>query len=184
MPVTISLSGKRASATVFASNLIMSGRKIAFLTAYGPTQEIRAFAQLLTSGEAELETEGLRQINVSYLGYPCMIPKLDNGYTGFYLVPPLESRLVIGKSKRECFGIYSRILDQQKFVHRDWYEALFELATDVIPTIGVMNCYLTPADVANEVQQQLKCGAFSFPASTANLEVEMVVTKKGPNDDN
>lgn len=179
MPATISLKGKRATATVFCSNLIMKGRNVAFLTAYGPSQEVRAFAQLLTSGEAELDTENTRVINTSFISNPIMIPKLDNGYTGLYLVPPLESRLVIGNSENECYGIYSRILDQQQFVHRGWYRDIFGLAKEVTPEIGVKKCYLTIENVAHEVQQRIRYGGFSFPASTANLEVETAEKKAG-----
>ncbi|ANA41838.1 hypothetical protein A2G06_17020 (plasmid) [Geobacter anodireducens] len=179
MPATISLKGKRATATVFCSNLIMKGRNVAYLTAYGPSQEVRAFAQLLTSGEAELETENTRVINTSFLSNPIMIPKLDNGYTGLYLVPPLSSQLVVGNSEDACFDIYSRILDQQQFVHCDWYSDIFKLAKEVTPEIGVKKCYLTIDNVAHEVQQRIRYGGFSFPASTANLEVETAEKKGG-----
>lgn len=179
MPATISLKGKRATATVFCSNLIMRGRDVAFLAAYGPSQEVRAFAQLLISGDSELETENTRVINASFLSNPTMIPKLDNGYTGLYLVPPLESRLVIGDSEEECFSIYSRILDQQQFVHRDWYRDIFGLAKKMTPEIGVKKCYLTIDNVAHEVQQRIRYGGFNFPVSTANLEVETTEKKDG-----
>lgn len=179
MPATISLKGKRATATIFCSNLIMKGRNVAFLTAYGPSQEVRAFAHLLTSGEAELETENTKVINTSFLSNPTMIPKLDNGYTGLYLVPPLSSQLVIGNSEDECFDIYSRVLDQQQFVHCDWYRDIFKLAKEMTPEIGVKKCYQTIENVAHEVQQRIKYGAFSFPVSTAELVVETNEKKDG-----
>ena len=48
MPQTISLIGHRATATVFCSNLILDNdRLIVLLSAYGPSQEVRAFAQIL-----------------------------------------------------------------------------------------------------------------------------------------
>jgi hypothetical protein len=55
MPQTISIQGKRSSATVFCSNLILAGRTLCYLTAYGPTQEIRAVAQMLLSEDISLK---------------------------------------------------------------------------------------------------------------------------------
>jgi len=103
----------------------------------------------------------------------------DNGYTGLYLVPPLSSQLVIGNSEDECFGIYSRILDQQQFVHCEWYRDIFKLSKEVTPEIGVKKCYQTIENVAHEVQQRIKYGAFNFPVSTAELVVETHEKKDG-----
>ena len=48
MQPTISLLGQRASATIFCNNLILDNdRLIVLLSAYGPSQEVRAFAQIL-----------------------------------------------------------------------------------------------------------------------------------------
>jgi hypothetical protein len=172
VPTTISIQGKRTTATVFCSNLIIVDRKIWYLVAYGPTQEIRAFAQLLMSGDSILETQETTVRNVTSFATLSIIPKLDYGYTGLYIVPPLNSGLVVGDSEEECFDIYSRILDQQQFVLRDWYKAIFELAAEVTPITGKKKCYLTAKDVAYEVRQLIKYGRCSFPEPTASLSVD------------
>ena len=60
MQPAISLMGQRASATIFCSNLVLEKeRSIVLLSAYGPSQEVRAFAQiLLRSGSPLLKFPG------------------------------------------------------------------------------------------------------------------------------
>ena len=123
MQPTISLMGQRASATIFCNNLILDNdRLIVLLSAYGPSQEVRAFAQILHDREAPLlEVPGKKSNRVALGGLVSLISKMDNGYSGLYILPSKQRRLIIGNNREECFTIYSRILDQQQFVHRDWY---------------------------------------------------------------
>lgn len=173
MPLTISLEGKRASATIFASNLMYRRlRDIVFLTAYGPTQEVRAFGQLLSEDGTVLKVPEIITLrSVRCEGTYRIIPNLDNGYSAIYLLPSAKDYL-LGDSKEECFEIFSRILDQTEFVHRDWYEALFELAEELVPTVGTKKCYRLAQGIEQEVSRRVAEGIFSFPGSTADLTIE------------
>jgi len=168
MPETLSITGKRASATVFCSNLIIVERTIAFLTAYGPTQEIRAFAQLLTSEGSRLH-EPNDTLIASFDIFSLQLLRLDNGYSAMYITPPLSGGLLIGDSKAECFATYSRLLDQQHFVLRDWYRKLFDLAEPIEPRIGAKTCFRTVKDVAQEVRQLIGRKHCRFPEPTAHF---------------
>lgn len=174
MQPTISLLGLRASATIFSSNLILDDDRIILLSAFGPSQEVRAFAQILYDREAPLLTfSDKKRERVAAGGNVSLIGKMDNGYTGLYILPDRKRRLIVGNSRDECFGIYSRILDQQQFVHRDWYLPLFEMAEELTPAIGNKKCYRYIANVPEEVRNRIKYGGFAFPKPTAGITVEV-----------
>lgn len=174
MPQTISLDGKRATATIFVSNLIYRRlRDIVFLTAYGPSQEVRAFGQLLTEDGTTLkipETVTLRAVRPE--GMYRIIPNLSNAYSAIYVLPSTKDYL-LGDSKEECFGIFSRVLDQTKFVHRDWYEDLFDVVVEELPSsVGTKKCYRLKENIEKEVAERVTSGVFKLPASTADLVLE------------
>ncbi len=175
MQHTISLTGQRASATIFCSNLILDQeRLIVLLTAYGPSQEVRAFAQILHDKEPpRLEINGTKSRTVSPGGPVSLIGKMDNGYSGLYLLPGSQRRLIIGNSREECFAIYSRILDQQQFVHREWYHPLFDLAEVLKPRIGAKVCCRLIENVPETVRIRIKQGLFTFPEATIGITVEV-----------
>lgn len=174
MPQTISLEGKKATATLFVSNLIYRRlRDVVFLTAYGPSQEVRAFGQLLTEDGTTLKIPEIVTLRVVRSeGLYRIIPNLPNGYSAIYALPFTKDYL-LGDSKEECFGVFSRILDQTKFVHRDWYEELFDVVTEELPpTVGTKRCYRLAANIEKEVAKRVETGAFRFPASTADLTLD------------
>lgn len=170
MPETVSIEGKRANATIFVSNLIKHGTQVIFLTAYGPTQEVRAFAQILGDG-GNIETENCRINGARYIGIMKVIPGLPNGYSGLYVIPT-GNQYMIGDTDEECIGIFARILDQAYFVHRDWYDELAKLNARLDPTIGSKKCFIVAGDITNEVTGRVKYGAFKFPTSTAQITLE------------
>ncbi|TSK07756.1 MAG: hypothetical protein FPO08_00125 [Geobacter sp.] len=170
MPETISIEGKRANATIFVSNLIKHGTSVIFLTAYGPTQEVRAFAQILLEG-GDIETDNARISGARLHGMMKVIPGLANGYSGLYVIPT-ENQYLVGDSDEECFGIFARILDQAYFVHRDWYGELAKLNARLEPIIGAKKCFIVTKDLTNEVQGRVKFGAFKFPAVTADITLD------------
>ena len=175
MPQTISLIGHRAAATVVCSNLILDNDcLIVLLSAYGPSQEVRAFAQILYDKEApRLQIHGNKNKPVCVGGPVSLIGKMDNGYSGLYLLPDPQRRLLIGNSREECFTIYSRILDQQQFVHRDWYLPLFNEAELLAPQIGQKQCYRLLDNVPEEVRNRIRYGGFAFPETTTSITVEV-----------
>lgn len=170
MPETVSIEGKRANATIFVSNLIKHGSQVIFLTAYGPTQEVRAFAQILSEG-GDIETDKDRINGARLNGMMKVIPGLPNGYSGLYIIPT-GNQYLVGDTDEECFGIFGRILDQAYFVHRDWYADLATLNARLEPMIGIKKCFIVAQDIVNEVQGRVKYGAFKFPASTAQITLE------------
>ena len=175
MQPTISLMGQRASATIFCSNLILEDdRLIVLLSAFGPSQEVRAFAQILNDREAPLlKMPGQHEKRVAVGGTMSLIGKMDNGYSGFYIIPDSKRRLIIGKNREECFTIYSRILDQQQFVHREWYLPLFDMAAELTPVIGRKKCYRHIDSVPEEVRNRIKYGGFAFPEPATSIRVEV-----------
>lgn len=184
MAETISLRGKRASATIFISNLILDRTYIALLSAYGPSQEVRAFAQILFDRDAPyMEVPGKKSCRVAPGGTVRLISKMDNGYTGLYLIPDQDRRLIVGTSKEECFDIYSRMLDQQQFVHRDWYGPLFDLAEELAPLVGNKTCYRYIENVSEEVRNRIKYGSFKFPEATASFTIETNEKKSEPTEE-
>jgi hypothetical protein len=175
MQPTISLLGLRASASIFCSNLVLvDDRLIVLLSAYGPSQEVRAFAQILHDRDAPLlEIPGKKSNRVAVGGLVSLISKMDNGYSGLYILPDRHRRLIIGNSREECFSIYSRILDQQQFVHRDWYLPLFDMAEELAPVIGNKKCYRSIENVPDEVRNRIRYGGFAFPEPTADITIEV-----------
>jgi hypothetical protein len=175
MQPTISLLGQRASATIFCNNLILDNdRLIVMLSAYGPSQEVRAFAQILYDKEAPLlEIPGKKSNRISVGGPVSLIGKMDNGYSGLYILPDRQRRLIVGNNREECFTIYSRILDQQQFVHRDWYLPLFDMAELLVPLIGNKICYRLKENVPEEVRNRIRYGGFVFPEPTADISIEL-----------
>lgn len=175
MQPTISILGKRASASIFCSNLFLKDdRHIAMMTAYGPTQEVRAFSQILCDNDPpqlKIPDHSDRRVRVG--GPMRLISKMANGYSGLYILPDPESRLIIGNSQEECFAIYSRMLDQEQFVHRDWYQPLFDMAEELIPEIGNKTIYRHIENVADEVKKLIKYRGVYFPPPTADISVEV-----------
>ena len=90
MQPTISLLGQRASATIFCSNLILEDdRLIVLLSAFGPSQEVRAFAQILNDREAPLlKMPGQHEKHVAVGRTMSLIGKMDNGYFASPPDPP------------------------------------------------------------------------------------------------
>ena len=173
MSEIITLEGKRASATVRVSHLILrGGYQAIYMKAYGPTQEIRAFAQILSDGVSHMETVGTTVRNFTYKGSLRLIPKLENGYSALYIIPT-GMEIVIEDTQEKCFEVFSRILDQKQFVHRDWYLSLFNLAQEITPLIGTMKCFVPVSNVEVEVLERVQSGEFAMPAPTAELTIEM-----------
>jgi len=181
MPHTLSITGKKATATVFASNLIIDNCDLIFLTAYGPTQEIRAFAQILLEGGNMIEvtspdgSKDAKRANVA--GKLSMIPQLDHGYTAMYVFPT-GMKYIVGDSEEICAAVMARILDQGYFVHRDWYSEIRKLASELIPVVGDKKCLVMPDGIEAEVKERISKGLFRFPATTADLTVETEQDKK------
>jgi hypothetical protein len=142
------------------------------MTAYGPSQEIRAFAQILSDGGSRMETNEKTVNNLNYKGSLCMIPKLDHCYSALYVIPN-GIEILIGDSEEKCFGIYSRILDQKQFVHRDWYLSLFNLAQEITPLIGSKRCFIPVSNVEKLVIERIQIGEFEMPAPTAEICIGM-----------
>lgn len=171
---TISLTGKRASATIFVKDLIYRRlRDIVFLAAYGPSQEVRAFGQLLSEEGVTLKIPEVATLRAARTeGMYRIIPNLPNGYSAIYVLPSTKDYL-LGESKEECFGIFSRILNQTTFVHRDWYEELFDVVVEELqPTVGAKLCYRLKGNIEKEVAERVAKGVFTMPASTADLVLD------------
>ena len=101
----------------------------------------------------------------------CRIRGID---CGAYITPSTDSSFLIGNSKEDCYQIFSRILDQREFVHRDWYEALFnEVSMEIEPLIGIKRCWKFHArELKSEIVNQLKYGGLKMPPATAHFTIE------------
>jgi hypothetical protein len=185
---TITLTCKKTAATIFCTNLILYPTKnIVYLKSFGPTQEVRAFAQmfreepeLMIHHDADPDTGNRpfdRVYSVKVFGNLRLIPNLGNGYTGLVIAPETHN-LLISATREECFTHFSRILDQEHFVHREWYEKLFSLAKEVPVSVGEGVCLFFPFEketVRNAIQEMLKWRSLSMPAPTEELTVGTTV---------
>ncbi|MBV5327567.1 MAG: hypothetical protein JZU65_07995 [Chlorobium sp.] len=176
----ITIANDKASATVVCQDLILDdsvpgARNIFYLNVYGPTQEIRAFAQILAmKGALECHDNAIGPINV-WSSHPLrVIPKMGEGYSGAYITPSTDSSFLIGNSKEDCYQVFSRILDQREFVHRDWYEALFnEVSMEIEPLVGIKRCWKFRArELKSEIVNRLKYGGLNMPPATAHFTIE------------
>jgi len=176
----ITISNDKASATVICRDLILDesqpgARNLFYLTAYGPTQEIRAFAQILAmKGSLEFHGKDIKQLNI-WSNHPLrVIPKMGEGYSGIYITPSSNSSFLIGSSKADCYQVFTRILDQREFVHRDWYEALFnEVSTEIEPHVGNKRCWkFRDHELKSEIVNRLKYGGLKMPSATAYFTIE------------
>lgn len=176
----ITIANDKASASVICQDLILDdsvsgARNIFYLNIYGPTQDIRAFAQILAmKGSLECHENAIGPINV-WSSHPLrVIPKMGEGYSGAYVTPSSDSSFLIGNSKKDCYQVFSRILDQREFVHRDWYEVLFnEVSTEIEPLVGSKRCWkFRPRDLKSEIVNRLKYGGLTMPPATAHFTIE------------
>jgi len=176
----ITISNDKASATVICRDLILDdsvagARNLFYLTAYGPTQEIRAFAQILAmKGSLECHGKEDRSINIWSNHHLRVIPKMGEGYSGVYITPSSDSSFLIGSSKADCYQVFTRILDQREFVHRDWYEVLFnEVSTEIEPLVGNKRCWkFRGHELKPEIVNRLKYGGLKMPPATAHFTIE------------
>jgi hypothetical protein len=175
----LTITNKKASATVLCKDFIADNRRVVCLSAYGPSQEIRAFAQILNLGQDSTieseEREGSSQVRIYYAYCPTLpriIPKVAEGYSGLYVLPDTHSFL-IGNSTEDCFGIFARILDQQEFVHRDWYAELFPVLTEPVAVdIGSKVCFRFHHDkVKAEIPNRVRFGGLKIPPATAHFTI-------------
>lgn len=173
----ISLTNNKAGARLLCTNLVIKGaRELVYLTAFGPSQEVRAFAQVLKDKNGDLDaTLNGRQVSKVYsLGtnFPVRVVNLGNGHHGVLVVPEEDAtRFIVGTSEPECFEIFQRHLNQEQFVHRDWHRPLFDLMPQIKPQIGNLLCYELNYDINHRVKQMLAQGQFRFPDSTADLTI-------------
>ncbi len=186
----LTITNKKASATVLCKDLVAENRRVVCLSAYGPTQEVRAFAQILNLGQdSSLESEekeGSGQVHI-FQAYcptlPRIIPKMGVGYSGLYVLPESHAYL-IGNSTDECFGIFSRILDQKEFVHRDWYDELFPALTEPLEVnIGSKVCFRFHLDkVKAEIPNRVRYGGLKIPPATAHFTIAKEEKTQGEGD--
>lgn len=171
----VSLITRKATARIFVSNLIITDhKKVLFLTGFGPTQEIRAFAHILNDGKgdmkASLKGENVVRVFEAKTFYAIRLVNLGQGYHGIHVVP--DNSYIVGDTREECFEIYSRILSQKEFVHRDWYEDLFGALPQIEPSIGSKVCFQNSINVEAAVKEGINEGLFKFPVPTAHLTLE------------
>ncbi|MDO3380416.1 hypothetical protein [Geoalkalibacter halelectricus] len=174
-----SISNKKAAATLLCRDLISSNRKVLCLTAYGPTQEVRAFAHILAMGKDShlryfnAEGEDVGSVYQAYTPYSPKLIRMNEGYSGLYVIPD-DTSLLIADNEEGCFNIFSRILDQKEFVHRDWYRELFPVLTEKIePLLGNLACFaFKQAAVKPEIENRVRYGGLKIPAPTAEFTFE------------
>ena len=125
-------------------------------------------------GALEFHGKDIKQLNV-WSSHPLrVIPKMGEGYSGIYITPSSDSSFLIGTSKADCYQVFTRILDQREFVHRDWYEALFnEVSTEIEPLVGNKRCWKFRAhELKSEIVNRLKYGGLRMPDAPAHFTIE------------
>lgn len=177
----ISIKGKTAAATLLTNNFIerQHGNEIIFMTAYGPTQEVRCFAQVLFTKEGDLTVENeengiLARHYKAKTSQTCQIlPHISNGYSGLFIIPKATSNIIVASTQRDCYDIFTRIMDQQEFAHRNWYPHLFEKSTTKVESaVGGKACYIFDREkIEHFIVGGLEHGSLQMPPPTAMLNL-------------
>lgn len=180
MKKTVTISNRRSSATLIVEDFIATKGDILLMTAYGPTQEVRCFAQILGSKDGELEVydgeSRLARLNdAKSLQAMQLLHKPEYCYSALSITP-CSTTTIIGENEEDCFNVFSRILDQSEFVHREWYRFVWEKVSTGIPAqVGKRICYLYSKSRIDEVVKGgLNYGGIAMPASTVDLTMNVI----------
>ena len=176
MQPTISLLGQRASASIFCSNLVLDNdRLIVLLSAYGPSQEVRAFAQILYDRDAPLlEIPGKKEQPRQVGGPVSLIAKMDNGYSGLYILP---DRTPSSHYREQPGGMLHHLLPHPgpAAVRAPGLVSPPVRHGGVTgpPVIGNKMCYRLIENVPEEVRNRIRYGGFAFPEPTTDITIEV-----------
>lgn len=183
----VSLETNKAGAKIVCTGLILDNRgKILYMTGFGPTSEVRAFARLMTR-EADLEVCG-EDDSVICRHYstktenPVRIARGPEGQSLVVCVPN-HTENILAPTEEQARTIYDRILGQQAFVHQDWFAPLFDEMPKLQPIVGSMTAYVTHKNIQKRVEEGLKAGHFQFPAPTTHLIFEQKKTQTDGNEE-
>ena len=174
MRKTVQLRGKKAGALIHVSDLIVDRRQVVYFTGFGPTQEVRAFAQLLNSGEAELSLVGDEEtfsLRACRTDFPIQVAKGPEGHSLIYCLPR-DTSYIVAASEQEGREVYYRLLEQESFVLREWFPVFFAEVERVEPVVGEKFCLRNSLAVEARVKEGLRKGEFQFPEPTASLILE------------
>ena len=171
----VTLSTKKEGATAIATNLVMHKRKVIYMTAFGPTEEIRAFRQLLKdTSDLEIKDKDSNRVDSHYgitTFHPVWIKGELANHRMLYVVPS-DTSFIIADTREQCREIFYRILSQKEFVHPDWFQGLFDLLPEIEPVFGTCRCFVNDLNIEKEVLKGVAEGTFAFPAPTAELTLE------------
>ena len=171
----VSIEGKKAGAQIIVNNLIVEDRDVIYLTGFGPSQEVRAFSQLLGLGGSKLvikDMEGneLQTINNCTTENLSWVAKGPESQAILYSLPKHTS-LIIGDSEDECRNVFYRILKQAEFVLEPWFDPMFRELQMIPAAVGTKRCYVNNINVPARVCEGVRSGVFTFPAPTAELTI-------------
>lgn len=180
----LTISTRSCGARIVCDNLLVHNRRIVFLTGYGPTQEVRAFAQLLKldvqknfaaetlTGEAIAEAPYKAETS-----HPVWVTKAQDGYSLIHVLPD-HDRFVLTKSEEEARTIHRRLLEQKHFVHQAWFDLLFQEMPEIKPLVGDMKARVRHLDIQKRIIDGVRAGELTFPSPTATLTVQKTGDKE------
>ncbi|AJF08270.1 hypothetical protein [Geoalkalibacter subterraneus] len=180
--IVLTLEGKKAGARIVCTNLVTTGRsKIVYMTGFGPAQEVRAFSHLLNLGKARLEgrsADGTEVVGMFEAQSLYNVRFTSVGESHFAIcVAPEDTQYIAGVSQEQCREIFYRILDQNHFVHPDWYDWMFERLliqpVEVKTRVGHMVCLQNYLNIEKEVYAGIKSGELVMPCPAASIELEV-----------
>ena len=173
----ITLTENKLGARIFCTNLFLGKheREILYITGFGPTQEVRAFAQLMArESEMEVVSQDGSCLVSSYgvtTKNQVWIAKGPEGQALLYSVPR-HMNMIFAESEQSAKRIYNRLLEQQAFVLQSWFEYLFSELPRLTPHVGSLFGCITHRDIQSRVKEGLLAGEFSIPGSTASFSLK------------
>lgn len=177
----VSLEEKKVGARIFCTNLFLDNQNVLFFTGFGPTQEVRAFAQLLAHEGTLVVTDeagaNIERIYGARTENQIWIAKGPEGQSLIYSLPRGTAQ-IFAPSEDEARTVFYRLLEQQQFVLKDWFPVLFSELPRLQPTVGSMFGCDSMANVEARVKEGLAAQDFRFPPPTAHLVLEQS-EKKG-----
>ena len=178
------ISNTKGGSRIICSDMVLlTNSNIAYFSGYGPSQEVRAFAQHLQKGESRLEIidqEDGGEIFCRYSmtsAFKIRFTTLAQGYAGISVLPDSED-VIISDTEDESRKIFYSLLSLKYFAHQDWYPALFKSLKKLETVVGNKTGFFNNINIENSVRMGLADGSFVFPESTESLVLEVLEDEK------
>jgi hypothetical protein len=165
-------------AKIVATQLINENKRICYLEGFGPSSEVRCFAQLLRKGDSDLsvptETDQVNTIRKTIIPDTCdiRVVALQNDYMAI-LVVPSNTTYLVADTEEQLFKLFSRELDQKHFGCKVWYETIYQETMLLHPIIGDKACRVNNINVHDVISEKLSSNTFAIPTTEHEINIEV-----------